>query len=137
MEFARRRHWKLIVVLVLLAGLYWSAMFVGTHLPIRTTPVGDPYSLDKLEHLAAFGALAALLMAVGAALGFRSWKFSLSIFCCLALYAMLDESTQVSPRTPEILDWLADVVGTGVGIAIFLALARFRSATSHPRRPAA
>ena len=125
MESARRRRWKLIAALVLLVVLYWATMFVATHLPIRTTPVGDPYSLDKLEHLSAFAILAALLNAVAAAVGFRSWSISAAILCFITVYALVDEATQVSPRTPEVLDWLADVIGACLGVCLYSLIARF------------
>jgi VanZ family protein len=136
METAGRRSWKLVAILAILAACYWLAMFVGTHLPIRTTPVGDPYSLDKLEHLTAFAALAALLNAVAAAMGFRSWKASAIIICFIAIYALIDESTQVSPRSPEVLDWIADVFGAVLGTTLYWLVARFRNATWPVRRPA-
>src|SRR5438046_3754539 len=106
MESRPRRRWKVVAVFAALAVLYWPAMFLATHLSIRTTPAGDPYSLDKFEHLAAFATLAALLSALGTALGFRWWARSTAIVCFIALYALIDESTQVSPRTPEVLDWV-------------------------------
>src|SRR5438874_1235254 len=58
MESRPRRRWKVVAVFAALAALYWPAMFLATHLSIRTTPAGDPYSLDKFEHLAAFANLA-------------------------------------------------------------------------------
>lgn len=136
MDSAVRRPWKVVIGLALVAACYWLAMFVATHLPIRTTPVGDPYSLDKLEHLTAFAALAALLNAVAAVIGFRSWKASAAIIFLIGLYALVDESTQVSPRSPEVLDWLADVFGAVVGTGIYWLVARFRIATWPVRRPA-
>src|SRR3954471_21861201 len=136
MENAFRRRWKLVAGLALLAMLYWPAMFVATHLPIRTTPVGDPYSIDKLEHLTAFAALAALLNTLAAAIGLRSWNHSAAIVCFIAVYAMVDESTQVSPRTPELLDWVADVVGATFGVGLYSLIARFRPASSPVGRPA-
>jgi VanZ family protein len=136
MESAGRRPWKVVAGLALLAACYWLAMFVATHLPIRTTPVGDPYSLDKVEHLTAFAALAALLNVVAAAVGFRSWKVSVAIVCLIGLYALVDESTQVSPRSPEGLDWLADIFGAVLGTGMYLLVARFRTATWPARQPA-
>jgi VanZ family protein len=136
MESARRRPWKLVAGLALVAACYWLAMFVATHLPIRTTPVGDPYSLDKLEHLTAFAALAALLNALAVAIGLRSWNHSVAIVCFIAVYAMVDESTQVSPRQPEVLDWLADVIGAFLGIFLYSLIALFWPATSQATRPA-
>src|SRR5437868_6379447 len=112
---------KAIIGLVVLAVLYWLAMFVGTHLPIQTTPTGDPHSLDKLEHMSAFALLAALLCGVGSAYRIASWKLFAGIFGVIALYGILDEATQafVSHRKPDVFDWLADVVGAAVGITAF------------------
>jgi len=89
MEAARRR-WKLIAALAVAALLYWPAMFVATHLRIRTVPAGDPYSLDKLQHLAAFGTLGLLLSALGAAIGITAWKRAIAIVVLIALYALVD-----------------------------------------------
>jgi VanZ family protein len=123
MEAAGRR-WKLIAALAAAAVLYWVAMFGATHMPIRTTPAGDPYSLDKLQHLTAFGTLAVILSALGAAAGFKTWKRPVVIVGCIALYAMFDESTQRPPRTPEFFDWLFDVIGAVLGVALFGVVAR-------------
>jgi len=136
MNSAPRRRWKLVAVLALLAALYWAGMFVATHLPIRTTPIGDPYSLDKLQHLTAFAALAALLNALAAAIGLRSWNHSVAIVCFIAVYAMVDEATQVSPRQPEVLDWVADVIGASAGVVLFSVFSRLRTSTSPIRQPA-
>ena len=135
MDSVSRRRRKVVVGLALLVVFYWLAMFVATHVPIQTTPGGNPYSLDKLEHLTAFAALAALLNALAAAMGFRSWNYSAAIVCFIAVYAMVDESTQVSPRTPEVLDWVADVIGATLGVCLFLLIVRLRLATSQARRP--
>src|SRR5689334_721812 len=136
MDSPRRRPRKLIGVLALVAAAYWLAMFVATHVPIRTTPVGNPHSLDKLEHLTAFAVLAVLLNSLVAAIGFRSWNHSAAIVCFIAVYAMVDESTQVSPRQPEILDWLADITGAVLGIGIYWLIARFWDASYSVRQPA-
>ena len=135
MDSVSRRRRKVVVGLALLVVFYWLAMFVATHVPIQTTPGGNPYSLDKLEHLTAFAALAALLNALAAAMGFRSWNYSVAIVCFIAVYAMVDESTQVSPRTPEVLDWVADVIGAALGVCLFSLIVRVRLATSQARRP--
>ena len=136
MESAGRRRWKLVVVLAVVVACYWAGMFVATHVPIRTTPVGDRYSLDKIEHLTAFATLAALLNALAAAIGLKSWNHSAAIVCFVAVYAMVDEATQVSPRQPEVLDWLADVIGATLGVFLYSLIARMRQATSAAQRPA-
>ncbi|HMC10026.1 MAG TPA: VanZ family protein [Pirellulaceae bacterium] len=128
MDLASGRRSKVLVGLAVIAGLYWLAMFVGTHIPIRTTPTGDPYSLDKLEHITAFGLLAALLCGIGAACRVTAWKLFVGVFGTIAVYGMLDETTQalVSQRNADVFDWLADVVGAAVGIAAFAIVRRLR-----------
>jgi VanZ family protein len=105
-------------------------------LPIRTTPAGDPYSLDKLQHLTAFGTLGLLLSALGAALGFSFWRRSIAIVAFIALYALVDESTQKPPRTPEFFDGLFDVIGACLGVAVYAVFARCWPANSRQEPPA-
>ena len=109
-------------------------MFAGTHLPIATTPTDDPYSLDKLEHIAAFALLAVLLCGLGAAFGFKSRTLCIGTFLVIALYGILDEASQalVSHRKPDVLDWLADMVGAAVGIAAFWFFCRLRVRAGEP-----
>ena len=56
MDSGARRSWKVVAGLAILVVFYWLALFVATHVPMQTTPGGNPYSLDKLEHLTAFAA---------------------------------------------------------------------------------
>src|SRR6266496_1561512 len=121
MDSASGRRSKLVIVLAVIAGLYWLAMFVGTHIPIRTTPTGNPNSLDKVAHSTAFAMLAALLCGVGAVCRVTSWRLFAGVLGVIALYGMLDEATQalVRGREPDFFDWLADVVGAAAGIAAF------------------
>jgi VanZ family protein len=126
MESSPRRR-KTVLLLAILAAAYWLAMFAATHLPIRTTPVGDPYSVDKLQHVSAFAALAALLSSLAAACGLSPWKSAIGVLSCVILYALFDEVSQlfVSRRQADILDWLADIAGGSLGIALFHAANRF------------
>jgi VanZ family protein len=121
MDSGSPRRNQALVALALLAAVYWLAMFVGTHVPLSTTPTNDPYSLDKLLHAAAFAGLAFLLAAFGRACGFRSWKLYAYVLIILALYGMFDEASQalVRRREADPLDWLADLTGTMLGIAAF------------------
>src|SRR5262245_32510629 len=121
MDSAHPRRWKLVIGLTLVVVFYWLALFVATHVPMSATLVGKRYSLDKLEHLAAFATLAGLLSVLGTAMGIRWWKLVIGIVVVVAVYAIFDEATQsfVSSRSPDILDWLADLVGAGLGIALF------------------
>jgi len=48
----------------------------------------------------------------------------------------VDEATQVSPRQPEVLDWVADVIGASAGVVLFSVFSRLRTSTSPIRQPA-
>ena len=126
MSLATGRRSKVLVGLAVALGLYWVAMFAGTHLPMATTPANDPYSLDKLEHIGAFAVLAILLCSLGAAFGFGLRTLCIGAFLVVALYGMFDEASQalVSHRKADVVDWLADMIGAAVGIAAFWFVGR-------------
>jgi VanZ family protein len=122
--FSSRRFW-----LVLALVLYWLALFIGTHLPLPDDPQREkkvPHG-DKLVHAAAFAGLALL---VSAAIHSErpskpgQWFFVLLI---LTAYAAVDELSQglVRNRVPDGGDWVADIAGVMVGIALFSAGRRF------------
>jgi len=121
MESGSPRRTRVLLALALVAAVYWLAMFVGTHVPISSGPTNDPYSLDKLVHAAAFAGLSFLLAAVGWVRGFQPWKLYTSVFVILAVYGMFDEASQalVRRREADLFDWLADLIGTLLGLSAF------------------
>jgi len=122
MESTTGRRPKLLVAVVVLAAVYWLAMFVGTHVPLKPKPAEIANSLDKLQHAAAFAVLAILLCIVGAMRGLRPWQLALGVLVVIAVYGVLDETTQllVRSRQADLFDWLADVLGAAIGIAAFM-----------------
>jgi VanZ family protein len=111
--------------LALLAGLlvYWLALFVGTHLPGNPNfrPTESLPHIDKVVHAAAFAGLAVLVL-----LGLSGWirpsaALGLGVLVALGIYAGLDEFTQgfVRFRQPDVRDWVADMIGVLVGMAVF------------------
>jgi VanZ family protein len=124
------------MAIVVVTALYWLTMFVGTHLPVAPRPGEIPNSLDKSAHLAAFAGLALLLCTTGAAFGVRSPRLFAIVLGTVALYGVIDELTQsfVKHRQSDLWDWLADMLGAGLGMAVF-ALGRQVVAGS-PSRPA-
>ncbi|MCC6680538.1 MAG: murein biosynthesis integral membrane protein MurJ [Phycisphaeraceae bacterium] len=102
----RMRRWLL--------GVYWLALAVSTHWPKLqiVCPLPD-VPIDKLLHAAAFGLLAALLIA---AMGRR--LYPLAVLIALA-YAPLDEITQTLVQ--RTLDW-GDTVAGLCGIILFAAM---------------
>lgn len=125
MEAATRRPHRALVAALLVATLcYWVFMFVATHLRANQLPGGVPPSLDKVEHLAGFAALAVLLCVAGTVLGFPSGWMCAAVLGLIALYGMADEWTQsfVPTRKPDWRDWLANMSGAVAGVSLFLVL---------------
>jgi VanZ family protein len=121
MEAVADRRPKLAIALSVVTTAYWIALFVATHLPVELDPLRTPNPLDKMQHFGAFLVLAMLLCAAGAAWGAASWRLVAAVLGVVALYGVFDEVTQglVRYREPEVLDWVADLVGAMLGIATF------------------
>lgn len=110
---------------VVLLGLYWIAIFTGTHLPkIDFVNLGVG---DKTKHFAAFFGLTLLLCYVS---GRRPvFRRLTRIVVIVTAYAMIDEWTQgfVPGRTPDGYDFVADVLGMSTAIAVYFSLRHFFS----------
>jgi VanZ family protein len=111
-----------IKVLVIPLIVYWILLFIGTTLP--SAKYADFFEIsDKIKHFSAYSILAILL---GLNLYFQEkWK-SLSLFhlnytfIICGIYGILDELHQlfVPNRSAEVLDWVADILGTILGIIL-------------------
>jgi VanZ family protein len=101
-------HRFALFIAVTLRALY----FWGNSQPEAAGLVLPPW--DKLAHLVWYAVLAGLLLL---GLGRRAWPWVLAGTLLLAGW---DEWHQFAlpGRTPDIDDWLADVLGTLVGIGI-------------------
>jgi VanZ family protein len=121
------------LVLVAAVLVYWLVLFAATHKPIApgswlariSRPAGVAH-LDKVQHVVAFAALAALLCAAAASYVHPSWRLYAGVFGVVALYGALDEWSQglIDYRYPDVLDWVADVVGAAVGVLAFVVARR-------------
>ena len=95
---------------------------IGTHLPADQVP--NTFSaIDKTVHFVAYAGLTILLaITIYRMMPVKYWEGYL--FVGLTLYGALDEYTQgFVGRMPDVLDWIADVMGVGVGLASFLLAA--------------
>jgi VanZ family protein len=106
-------RWKNLV----LPGLYYAAILCVSLLPqqrIESVPLPN----DKFLHLAAYGGLGFLLAPLPAP--------APVLAVVGALCGALDEQVQrLSPgRHVSMGDWLADVLGVGIGLALGRALRR-------------
>ena len=99
-------------------AVYWVLLFVLTHVRFHQFP-GMASSSDKVAHLVAYAGLGALAAWYLWVRGKLSWRIGFILMSILIAYAAVDELTQalLPYRTADILDWLCDVVGAGMGIA--------------------
>lgn len=111
---------KLALAVCLIAAAYWVAIFVATHLPHKGQEPPAPPGRDKTAHCLAYLGLAVLLCAAGAARGTTGQRLYASVLGTVAVYGILDEMTQalVPTREGDLYDWLADLVGAGIGVML-------------------
>jgi VanZ family protein len=98
---------------------YWVFLFCATHFPRLELPGRVPQS-DKLLHFVAYGLLAFLYWRFAEARHRPlSGRFVWSALAVLVLYAALDEWLQgFIGRSAALTDWLADVLGAVLVLAV-------------------
>ena len=97
-----------------LLGLYWLALFVGTHMPFSLRGMG--HGSDKILHMGAFTGLAFLM---GLGIGGRrpTWRTFALVLASAVLYGGFDELSQLLVgRQCEFWDWVADLCGAVLGL---------------------
>ena len=116
------RRSRLAIAICVVTGLYWLAIFALTHSPIVPMPKIEVRAIDKIAHLGVFAGLAFLLCSAGTALGHRPQRLFAAVFAIVAIYGALDEVTQqlVPQRFSDFHDWIADMLGAGIGITAFV-----------------
>jgi VanZ family protein len=130
------RGWRRLLGAAL--ACYWIAMFIGTHVPMPKLP-DLPKSSDKWMHFGAYAGLAFLLATwtsfrhrhdaddTGAITTGRLfaplsvWTYAL-LFAATLVYAIADELLQIPVnRHAEVRDFLADMIGSAIGLGSFAA----------------
>ncbi|HSJ15877.1 MAG TPA: VanZ family protein [Longimicrobiales bacterium] len=109
-----------------LAPLLWALFAFGLG-SVPDVPAPDwALPLDKLAHLLLYGVLGVLLGRAWRRAGERPGPPVLIALAVLA--GALDELHQarVPGRSPEMADWLMDVVGAATGFALGAAMTRRR-----------
>lgn len=105
---------------------YWIALFVATHIPLPPLPASGMGS-DKVAHVAAFaglGFLCGLWLALG---GRLSLARTLLLLAVLTVYGAVDEwLQQFVGRFTDLDDWIADVSGAAIGVAVVWVLQTVR-----------
>lgn len=100
------------VLLVLLVVQVW-----GLYAPSSPGPEGPPGS-DKVAHLLGFGIPAALAW----------WLSARGVVALLLVHALASEPLQQAVAPERMLDWVdtvANLLGTGLGVALAAAARRF------------
>jgi VanZ family protein len=117
---------------VLTAG-YVLVLLFATHYPRPEQFLGPDPPSDKTLHFLAYATLGLLAAATLAAAGRWSRGSVASLAVGLAIFAGLDELTQPAfGRTAEPLDWVYDLIGLAVGIAL-VAATRALLTGRHPK----
>ena len=126
-EFLKKRKvWLVYIPLI----IYWVILFIATSLPVERLPsIGFT---DKINHLIAYFILAVLLNLTliyqrKSQLLFEKAPIATIVICLF--YGALDEVHQlfVPGRSAEILDWVADALGTTAAVLlIYFLLNRFK-----------
>lgn len=128
----RTNHGLVTIVrmgLVTLLVIYWSSMFFGTHLP--QMPQSLAGHSDKLLHFCAYGGLAVLLLSWRITRGRVSIRQLLLLWLMIGAYGIFDEVTQpLVGRDSDVKDWLADLTGAAIGLAVTWPVATWLLAPS-------
>ena len=125
------RLWLRMALVAYVGLLTWALLTPDPLAWLRTRPIGPkaplPWYLawllyDKTEHFAAYGLLAALLIAA------TRWPPAV-IFAAAAAHGGITEILQhwSPPRDMEFRDWVADLVGAGAVLLAYRLFPRRRS----------
>ena len=109
------------VIMAVVLGIYWAALFYATHMPI---PQGMlPGNSDKFIHFVAYCGLGTLLMGLVATRGPIKWPGVIICWLILATYGVFDELTQLLvSRNADVRDWLYDISGAATGLLVVASL---------------
>jgi VanZ family protein len=119
------KNWPQRISLAILVA-YWCVLFIATHVPIPQPDLGVEND-DKWIHAFAYGVLALLVATAWSLRANFGWRQAFIVLVILAIYGALDEITQIPVnRQADVADWLFDVVGIVVGLAVFLAVRAWR-----------
>ena len=106
-----------------LLGCYALALLVGTHLPHPPEAISAG-TIDKPIHVIAYAGLAFLVSLNWRLRHAFGWRQRIMILVLIAVFGAIDEITQIPVgRECDIIDWLADILGTVCGSLLFLATA--------------
>ena len=131
----QQRLFMVRLTLVVLLIVYWLSMFVGTHIPRVPDALILAEQGDKVLHLCGYGGLAVILLSWRASRGPVAFPTVGLLWVLIAGYGIFDETTQtLVGRDCELADWIADVIGTTLGLAVAWPVMSRVFATRTPQR---
>src|SRR5262245_35249523 len=103
-------------------AVYWIVLVVATHIPNPPEAIMHD-NTDKWLHTSAYAVLAALMAANWALRKPLPWWVCVGLMALAAFWGAIDEVTQIPfNRACDFYDWLADLIGSVLGAALFFAL---------------
>ena len=108
-------------VLRIVTAAYAIALVVATHTPRLAVSFdsGTPIPADKLLHFTAYGVLGMLVGFIAEQADRKLFRWLPMAFAAVACFALVDEITQpMFQRHAEPFDWVADIIGGGVGLCL-------------------
>jgi len=121
MRLPKRDYWWPLLIV--------AALQAASSQPRLAAP-GTSLSLDKLAHFLVFGLLATAIFRIPAVRSLGAWRGGAAAVGAAALYGCLDEFRQTfTPgRSVEFADWLADVCGATMAVALYNWIGSYRRA---------
>jgi VanZ family protein len=115
--------------------VYAVALVIGTHLP-GSAVQGSISGNDKILHFSAYAVLSLLAFNFMLTCSVGSLRCFLALFFSLAVFAALDELTQIPipGRFCEWGDWWANLAGISVSLAAATCLVQNRRSRLAPLR---
>ena len=103
-----------------IATLFTAIVVLVTHIPQEIMPERlQVRGLDKIEHIAAYGAITFLF--VHSLRDRLSFLWAVILFFCISAVGAADEITQpFVNRVASPVDWLADIVGISLVLLAFI-----------------
>lgn len=116
--------------------VYAVVLFVLTHLPRLSVPMGPVPRADLLQHLGAFGLWSVLFTGCGF---FGRWYSGRNVALSAAIglaYACIDEGLQAIPAINRVFGWddmLFNAMGIVAGSSLVFVIGRKGSTAEAPR----
>jgi VanZ family protein len=114
---------------------YWTALFIGTHIPLPQL-AALPGNSDKWMHFVAYAGLTYLLGLWMWASGRTRFRHVAVLIAGVACYGIFDELLQIAVnRHADVYDVMCDWLGVAIGVtALYLTRCVVERLAERPRR---